>query len=238
MIGKESESRVIVPDFECRNHSELMQRITALYEIKSDLVKRALFAVDRRLFVGEANQKIAYYDCPLKLPNFNQTISEPSLVARMLDALDPEEGQKILDIGTGSGYLAALLSHIVGENGRVISVEINRLLADMTKELFRKFELSQLGSRIQIEIHDGHNGFESEAPFDRIIVSALSSGVPSAWGDQLKKGGLLVAPIRGFDTRNPNEGDLRLFRGTGGGLEFVRDLAYVRFVPLVHNISE
>ena len=122
----------------------------------------------------------------------NQTISQPLTIAAMTEALQPGNGQKILEVGAGSGYQAAILSEIVGKPGRIITT-------DRIKELviFARTNLKKTGySNITIVEYDGSQGYEKEAPYDRIIVTASAPEIPEALINQLKKGGRLVIPVK------------------------------------------
>jgi len=155
--------------------------------IKSESVKRAFEKVDRKLFVPEYLEDRAYSDHPLPI-GFNQTISAPSMIAIMLEALDLKRGDKVLEIGTGSGYNAALISEIVGEN--VFSIERIPELAE-----FAKNNLKKSGYKVKILIGDGTLGYEGESPYDKIIVTAAAPKIPETLIKQLKIGGKLCIPV-------------------------------------------
>ncbi|MBU4351386.1 protein-L-isoaspartate O-methyltransferase [Candidatus Parcubacteria bacterium] len=129
----------------------------------------------------------------------NQTISQPLVVAFMLELLNPEPGHKVLDIGSGSGWTSALLGNIVGDKGRVIAIEVIPSL----KELGQK-NASKYGNNMDFICANGVNGYPSQAPYDRILASAalnatsvsLQRQLPQAWKDQLKTDGIIVTPIQ------------------------------------------
>jgi len=126
---------------------------------------------------------------------YNQTISQPMVVAFMLEQLKPEKGHKILDIGSGSGWTTALLSEIVGGKGKVIAIEIEPELKKFGEENTLKYNFIKKGIA-EFICADGSKGYQKEAPFDRILVSASAQEVPLAWRQQLKIGGRIVTPIK------------------------------------------
>jgi len=125
---------------------------------------------------------------------FGQTISQPLTVAFMLELLQPKPGDKILDVGFGSGWTTALLSNIVGKNGRVIAIEIVPELEKIGEKNAEKYNRDKIAEFI---LGDGSKGFKSEAPYDKILASAsINAGsVPKVWKEQLKVGGRIVCPI-------------------------------------------
>jgi protein-L-isoaspartate(D-aspartate) O-methyltransferase len=126
---------------------------------------------------------------------FGQTISQPLVVAFMLELLQPQESDKILDIGSGSGWTTALLSEIVGSDGKVIGLELVPELAAWGKNNVAKYNFIENG-RAEIICADASNGYEKEAPYDKILASASVQGaLPEAWKRQLRPGGRLVTPI-------------------------------------------
>lgn len=151
-------------------------------------VLEAFAAVDRADFISPELEKMAYDDVPLPIGK-GQTISQPYTVAVMLSLLSLRSGQKVLEAGSGSGYVLALLSHIVEEKGRVYGVEV---LSDLVK----KSRKSLTGLKnIRVYNKNGAQGLKDKAPFDRIIISAAVNEIPQALLHQLKpKGGILVAP--------------------------------------------
>lgn len=165
----------------------LIEYLTRYRYIKSESVKRAFEKVDRKLFVPESLKNGAYSDHPLPI-GFSQTISAPSMIAIMLEALDLKRGDKVLEIGTGSGYNAALISEIVGEN--VFSIERIPELAE-----FAKNNLKKSGHKVEVFIGDGTLGYEGESPYDKIIVTAAAPKIPGPLIKQLKIGGKLCIPV-------------------------------------------
>ncbi|WP_415408074.1 protein-L-isoaspartate O-methyltransferase [Sulfurovum sp. CS9] len=147
--------------------------------------------VDRKYFVPESFEDHIYIDAPLPIGN-NQTISQPSTVAFMLEKLEPGEGDKVLDIGSGSGWTTALLCHIVGDKGSVTGLERMDALVDQGEENLAKL---QFGSHCRIQRAGAKLGLPGEQ-FDRILVSASADEIPEELFLQLKIGGILVIPVR------------------------------------------
>lgn len=157
--------------------------------VKDKKVIEAFKKIPREQFVKD-NAEEAYADCPLSIGK-GQTISQPTTVVVMTQALELEEGQKVLEIGSGSGYQAAIISKIIGKNGKIISTEIVPELADFAKENIRKLKLKN----VEIIGHDGSKGYEKEAPYDRIIVTAACPEIPRPLISQLKENGIIIAPV-------------------------------------------
>jgi protein-L-isoaspartate(D-aspartate) O-methyltransferase len=129
---------------------------------------------------------------------FGQTISQPLVVAFMLELLEPKEGEKILDIGSGSGWTTALLAEIVGQKGRVIAIEIIPELVEFGEKNVSKYNFVKKfvkKGHVQFICGDGSKGHKAEAPYDKILASAAAEYLPPAWKEQLKIGGRIVTPI-------------------------------------------
>jgi protein-L-isoaspartate(D-aspartate) O-methyltransferase len=177
----------------------------------------AMRKVPRHKFVPEYLRDMAYSDTPLPI-GMGQTISQPYIVAYMTELLSPKKGQKILEVGTGSGYQAAVLSEIGCE---VYTIEIVEPLAVYARSI-----LSGLGYMdIHFKIGDGYLGWESHAPYDGIVVTAASPEVPEPLTSQLKAGGRLIIPV-GEDLQ-----ELLLVTKTKEGLREEK-ISPVRFVPM------
>jgi protein-L-isoaspartate(D-aspartate) O-methyltransferase len=187
-------------------------------DIRSPRVLEAMRAVPRHLFVPEAERGNAYGDFPLPIGH-GQTISQPYIVAFMTEALDVGATDRVLEIGTGSGYQAAVLSRLAQE---VYSIEIVAPLADRARET-----LSELGYRnVHVRTGNGYLGWPEQAPYDRIMVTAAPDEVPPALVQQLKVGGLMAIPV------GTAYQELRILRRTPTGTETLHTLP-VRFVPMV-----
>ena len=174
-----------------QSNAELIRELKESGTLTSPAVESALLNIDRKLFVPKEYEDEAYGDYPLPILR-GQTISQPRTVVFMLELLEVRPGHKILDVGSGSGWTTALLSHLVGEKGRVIGVELVP-------------ELVQFGQHNLAKIHP-HNarieqagtefGKPDEAPFDRILVSAAAEEVPQTLIDQLKTTGRMAIPVK------------------------------------------
>ena len=147
----------------------------------------AMRSVPRHLFIPQNLQSQAYEDRPLPI-GFGQTISQPFIVAFMTEVVKPNSNSKVLEIGSGSGYQAAVLAEIVDQ---VYTIEIVQELGAQVKEKYR----SQGYQNIQAKTDDGYYGWEEHAPFDAIIVTAAAESIPSPLIDQLKIGGRMIIPV-------------------------------------------
>ena len=125
---------------------------------------------------------------------YGQTISQPLVVAFMLEQLEPKEGDKILDIGSGSGWTTALLAEIVGSKGKIIAIDIIPELVEFGKNNVEKYNFIEK-KIVEFICDDGSKGYQKEAPFDKILVSATAERLSPAWKEQLKIGGRIVTPI-------------------------------------------
>ncbi len=156
-------------------------------------VANAMRKVKRELFVPKEYNLYAYYDTPLPI-GYGQTISAPSIVAIMTRVLDIKKGMKVLEVGSGSGYQAAIIAELVGENGIVYTIERIPELVKIAEENIKKLNYKN----VRIICGDGSLGYEKEAPFDRIIITAAIPEVPKNLIYQLKNNGKLVAPVGSF----------------------------------------
>jgi protein-L-isoaspartate(D-aspartate) O-methyltransferase len=164
--------------------------------LRSSLVKKALLTVPRELFVPENLRRYAYLDTPLPI-GYGQTISAIHMVAIMTEALEPLPGLKVLEVGTGSGYQAAVLAEIVArmdpaKKGHVYTIERVPELAEFAK---RNLERAGYKDYVTVIVGDGSKGYPDEAPFDRIIVTAGAPSVPKPLIEQLDVNGRLVIPV-------------------------------------------
>ncbi len=185
--------------------------------VRDPRVLEAMRAVPRHLFVPAAMQPYAYQDSPLPIGH-GQTISQPYIVAFMSEALELNPGDRVLEIGTGSGYQAAVLAHLAHE---VYSIEIVEPLAKEAAET-----LKRLGyGNIKLRVGDGYRGWPDAAPFDAIMVTAAPNHVPPPLVEQLREGGRLVLPVGRFAQ------DLIRIRNTPQGPRR-ETLLPVRFVPM------
>ncbi|HVX65120.1 MAG TPA: protein-L-isoaspartate(D-aspartate) O-methyltransferase [Bryobacteraceae bacterium] len=186
-------------------------------------VLRAMLSVPRHLFVPEAARPAAYGDHPVSIGR-GQTISQPYIVGFMTETLRPERGHRVLEIGTGSGYQAAVLSLLVKE---VYTIEIVPELARSSAAT-----LAELGyGNVKVRHGDGYRGWPEQAPFDRIIVTAAPPEIPQSLIDQLAPGGRLIAP----EGNSPFDQQLVVVEKARDGSVTRRAVLPVRFVPMVRG---
>ncbi|MBI2579214.1 MAG: protein-L-isoaspartate(D-aspartate) O-methyltransferase [Candidatus Aenigmarchaeota archaeon] len=169
---------------------KLVREIIETGFLRTEEIIAAFRKVPREEFVLPQFRDHAYANEPLPIAA-GQTISQPLTVAAMTEALQPEKGQKILEVGSGSGYQAAILAEIAGNKGKIITTEFIPGLAKFAEE-----NLKRCGYKnVFVILHDGSQGYEKEKPYDRIIVTAAAPNIPEPLIDQLKKGGKLVIPV-------------------------------------------
>lgn len=169
----------------------LQKAIIKMSQPLSKEVEKAFYKHPRHLFVPEYSLNEAYLDRPLPLydkPPFASTISQPTFVLKILDLLQLKPGHKVFELGSGSGWNTAMMAELVGENGKVISVEVIPEVADRAKQAMKKFEIKNA----KIFSGDGFEGYPPEAPYDRVIFTAGSTEFPEKLFSQLKEKGLMV----------------------------------------------
>ena len=188
--------------------------------ISDQRVLRAMEGIPRDLFVEAADRDDAWLDTALGIA-CGQTISQPFVVAYMGEHLDVERGHRVLEVGTGSGYQAAILSRLAKE---VVSIERFRTLAEAAKA-----RLARLGyDNVDVIVGDGLAGVPERAPFDRILVTAAAERIPDTLVAQLAEGGVMVLPL------GPHDGTQHIVKLTKTSTGLAReDLIRVRFVPLL-----
>ena len=191
--------------------------------VKNPEVLAVMRTIPRELFVPESVRPQAYDDHPLPI-GFGQTISQPFIVGLMTELLDPKKNHRVLEIGTGSGYQAAVLSRLVGE---LYSIEIVPELARSAAETLRSLGFSN----VTVREGDGYRGWPEKAPFDRIILTAAPPEIPQALLDQLRPGGRLVAPV-GVSDQN-----LVVVQKSTDGKTSTRSVLPVRFVPMIKGVE-
>ncbi|MGQ8336807.1 protein-L-isoaspartate(D-aspartate) O-methyltransferase [Sunxiuqinia sp. A32] len=190
--------------------------------IRSEEVLHAMKKVKRHLFVPKPYQHLAYDDRPLPI-GYSQTISQPYIVAFMTELILPEGTDRVLEIGTGSGYQAAVLAEIVDQ---VYTIELVEELGTQSAELLGKLRYDN----VHVKIGDGYVGWEEYAPYDAIIVTAAADSIPQPLIDQLKEGGRMVIPVG----RPSHVQILKLVEKKNGKVK-TRNVTAVRFVPFVHE---
>jgi protein-L-isoaspartate(D-aspartate) O-methyltransferase len=201
---------------------QMVERQLQARDITDARVLAAMLAVPREAFVPREEQPDAYADQALPIGR-GQTISQPYVVALMTQLLGLRGGERVLEIGTGSGYQAAVLGHLAGE---VYSIEIDEVLAERARSA-----LGEQGYRqVHVRAGDGFFGWPDAAPFDAIIITAATPRLPDTLRDQLREGGRVVVPLEQRDGE-----ELRLGIKRGGEIEW-QDFGGVRFVPMTGEV--
>jgi protein-L-isoaspartate(D-aspartate) O-methyltransferase len=204
-----------------RERERLVENELRILGIRDEAVLRAMRLVPREAFVSEEMREFAYRNVPLPI-SAGQTISQPLVVAHMAEALELAPHERVLEIGAGSGYAAAILSRIAKD---VFTIERHRELAETASE-----RLTQLGyGNVQVRCGDGTRGWPEEAPFDAIVVAAGGPGIPHALLEQLRIGGRLVMPV---GEEQDSQQLIRAIRREDDEFEY-EELGAVRFVPLI-----
>jgi len=200
------------------DRERMVQKQIQARGVRDARVISALLKVQRHLFVPDHLLPFAYVDEPLPIGE-GQTISQPYIVAFMTEILELEAGEKVLEIGTGSGYQTAVLAEIVRE---VCTIELVESLSLRARHLLRSLGYAN----IRFKVGDGGQGWKEEAPYDAVLVTAAAADIPAQLQEQLKDGGRMIIPVgTGFQ-------ELILVTRRGG--EYVKKTLFpVRFVPLV-----
>ena len=202
------------------SNKELIEHLIENKRLKTKSIIRAFEKVDRANFCLKEHKDLAYVDQPLPILA-EQTISQPTTVAIMTEALQPQKGDKALEIGTGSGYQAAILSEII-KPGKIYTIERLSELVDFAKNNLKKYK------NVEIIKGDGSKGLKENAPYDCIIVTACTSEIPKVLKEQLNHNGRLIIPVG--KTRFVQ--DLLLIKKTKSGFETI-NLGPFAFVPLI-----
>jgi len=204
-----------------------MNKMQLLQSLKeqgfSKEIIEAFSKVKRENFLSDRLREYAYEDNAFSIGE-GQTISQPSTIAIMLSLLETKKGQKILEIGSGCGYVLALLSVLVGEKGRVYGIERIKQLADSSKNFLKKYR------NIGVYNKNGIEGLQEKAPFDRIMISAGYDKIPAKLNSQLKENGLIVAPLG-----KTHEKFMMQFQKIKGKLVLKKEIASFAFVPLIED---
>jgi protein-L-isoaspartate(D-aspartate) O-methyltransferase len=209
------------PDWKMQRERMVSDQIEAR-GVKDPLVLQSMRTVPRHLFVPENYRDAAYHDSPLPIGD-SQTISQPYIVALMSELLEVGTGQKVLEIGTGSGYQAAVLAEM---GVSVCSIEIRPRLCEKAAETLAALEFDS----VQVRCGDGYGGWPEEAPFDGIIVTAAPERVPDPLLEQLAMGARMVIPVGDFYQ------ELKVITKTPDGYD-ERSVIPVRFVPMTGEIE-
>jgi len=208
---------------------ELNDLITFLRDsgfLTSDNVETAFRNIPRHEFVPTSELDRAYYNEPLSIMK-GQTISQPGVVSRMTEWLDIKDGQKILEIGTGSAWQTAILSYLVG-TGTVYSVEFHSELVKFARENLEKFQLDN----VHVILGDGSLGYPQASPYDRIIITAACMEIPLPILGQLDENGLIIAPVGGSSQ------SLVLLKKTSEGIVEIKNQSNYIFVPLLGKFGK
>lgn len=214
-----------VAEFEEERH-RLVERGVKRMGVRDEAVLEAMRNVPRHLFVPEVIRDRAYENAPLPI-GYGQTISQPYIVAYMCAALELKPGDKVLEIGTGSGYHAAVLSELTPH---VYTIEIVEELGKRTAAL-----LKELGyETIQTKIGDGYHGWAEYSPYDAVIVTAAPEDIPQPLIEQLAPGGIMIIPV---GDSNQTQMLVKVTKGKDGKIRSRRELP-VRFVPMTGEAQE
>lgn len=208
-----------------RSRRLMIEQQLRLRDITDERVLQAMLNVPRHRFVPPELRHLAYDDSPLPIGR-EQTISQPYIVALMTQLVDPQDDDRVLDVGTGSGYQAAVLGELAR---KVYSIEILCPLAEAARE-----RLKGLGyQNIEVSCGDGYRGWEAHAPFDVIVVAAAPEQVPQPLIDQLAPGGRLVIPVGDFNGQT-----LLLIEKAENGTLTRRNIIPVQFVPMTGEVLD
>jgi protein-L-isoaspartate(D-aspartate) O-methyltransferase len=194
--------------------------------LNDNKVESAFRNIPRHEFVMSSELDRAYYNEPLPIMK-GQTISQPGVVSRMTEWLDIKNGQKILEIGTGSGWQTAILSYLVG-NGIVYSVEIHPELVNFARENLEKLEIDN----VHVILDDGSVGYPKASPYDRIMITAACTEIPLPLFDQLGENGLIIAPV------GDSSQSLVLLKKTSEDIIEIQNQSNYVFVPLLGKFGK
>jgi len=176
------------------SYLELVDNLITSGYLKTQLLIEAFKNINRADFLPDELKNEAGVNAPLPI-GFGQTNSQPLTVAFMLELLQPQVGEKILDVGAGSGWTSALLAHCVADTGKVYAIERIGELCEFGKNNVAKYNFIEKGIE-EFICADGTKGWPENAPFDKIIAAASAQNIPDAWKEQLKIGGKMVLPIK------------------------------------------
>ncbi len=205
---------------------DLIKTIKDYGFLTNEKVESAFRTIPRHEFVVPSELARAYYNEPLSIMN-NQTISQPGVVSRMTEWLDVQDGQKILEIGTGSGWQTAILSYMVG-NGTVYSIERLPELVNFARENLEKLRIDN----VHVILGDGSMGYPEESPYDRIIITAACTEIPLPLLEQLDENGLIIAPVGDL-----SQSMILLKKISGEIVEIKNESNYI-FVPLLGKFGK
>jgi len=214
---------MVLQEWVDKETEELVAGMKAKGYLRSGSIERAVKAVPRWMFVPRNSVQRAYLDVPLEIGD-GQTISQPSTVVCMTEALEVQPGMKVLEIGTGSGWQAGIISKLVGTAGKVYSIERISNLAENAK-----LNLQNAGiANVVIKVGDGSEGLPQQAPFDRIIVTAAVPEIPQPLFEQLKVGGRMIIPVGDLYSQ-----DMLIVNKPRAGVIDRKNMGKFAFVPLI-----
>ncbi len=220
-----SAATPVPADPEAQSRARMVETQIAARGVRDPRVLAAMREVPRHLFVDAAQRAHAYDDQPLPIAGGTQTISQPYIVALMTELLDLQPDEKVLEIGTGSGYQSAVLARLAKH---VYTIEILPELARAAAE-----RLARLGyPNVPVREGDGYRGWPEEAPFDGIVVTAAPPRIPEPLLEQLAPGGRMVIPVGDFFQ------ELKVFAKDKNGRVTEKDILPVRFVPMTGEIEK
>ncbi|MDH3729212.1 MAG: protein-L-isoaspartate(D-aspartate) O-methyltransferase [Myxococcales bacterium] len=219
-----AQARPSDTDDRAEDRLHMVSRQIEARDVRDPRVLDAMRKVPRHLFVPESERRYAYEDRPLPIGH-RQTISQPYIVALMTELAAVKPGDRVLEVGTGSGYQAAVLAEM---GVRVFSIEIVEPLAKRAK---KTLDALGYGKRVEVRHGDGYAGWPAHAPFDAIVVTAAPPKIPEPLKQQLKVGGHLVIPVGDYFQR------LKVVTRTKKGFR-ERSVAPVRFVPMTGKAQE
>jgi protein-L-isoaspartate(D-aspartate) O-methyltransferase len=208
-----------------KNREDLVSNLSAMGYIKNDMVKNAMIKVPREEFMTPETKNYAYLDRPIPLKN-GQTISAPHMVAIICEKLALKKGMKVLEIGTGFGYNAAVVAEILGPEGHVFTIERIENLKSIAEQNLKRTGYSD---NVTVILGDGTKGYKEKSPYDRIYATASAPKVPEPLKDQLKIGGRLLTPIG----RDPSVQELLCMERVNDNEYRSYNLGGVVFVPMI-----
>jgi protein-L-isoaspartate(D-aspartate) O-methyltransferase len=225
--GPSADARKVTPpsaDAESASRARMVETQIVARGVRDTRVLAAMRKVPRHLFVDPSQRSQAYEDHPLPIPG-NQTISQPYIVALMTELLELQPNERVLEIGTGSGYQSAVLGELAGE---VYTIEIVPELAHSAAARLKDLHYDN----VVVREGDGYGGWPEHAPFDAIIVTAAPERIPQPLIEQLAPGGVMVIPVGGFFQ------ELKVFRKSADGRVTEKDILPVRFVPMTGEVAK
>ncbi len=207
-------------------NEDLIKHLEKNTEVLNSVLKDALRSIDRKDFIDEDYQIEAYYDYPLPI-GFGQTISQPTIVVMMVSLLNPQKGERVLDVGCGSGWTTAILGYLVGDSGEVVAIDIIEELVELTRNRLASY---QDKSPNVVVFHSSEENAIYSDKFDKILVNASFSSedkIPQKMKGSLREGGKMVAPVKN---------DLVVF--VKKEKQFIKEKTYLNMVSFVPYINE